>query len=81
MISNSVKLLFFVINKITAFIEESNGNKYLPLVPNDEIKDALKKFEELWSKSRDLIRSISNSSDDYEKEHIKVNSIQMRIYH
>ena len=76
MISNSVKLLFFVINKITAFIEESNGNKYLPLVPNDEIKDALKKFEELWSKSRDLIRSISNSSDDYEKEHIEVNSIQ-----
>ena len=81
MISNSVKLLFFVINKITAFIEESNGNKYLPLVPNDEIKDALKKFEELWSKSRDLIRSISNSSDGYEKEHIEVNSIQMRIYH
>ena len=81
MISNSVKLLFFVINKITAFIEESNGKKYLPLVPNDEIKDALKKFEELWSKSRDLIRSISNSSDDYEKEHIEVNSIQMRIYH
>ena len=76
MISNSVKILFFVINKITAFIEESNGNKYLPLVPNDEIKDALKKFEELWSKSRDLIRSISNSSDDYEKEHIEVNSIQ-----
>ena len=81
MISNSVKLLFLVINKITACIEESNGNKYLPLVPNDEIKDTLKKFEELWSKSRDLVRSISNSSDDYEKEHIEVNSIQMTIYH
>ena len=81
MISNSVKLLFLVINKITACIEESNGNKYLPLVPNDEIKDTLKKFEELWSKSRDLVRSISNSLDDYEKEHIEVNSIQMTIYH
>ena len=81
MISNSVKRLFLVISKITACIEESNGNKYLPLVPNDEIKDTLKKFEELWSKSRDLVRSISNSSDDYEKEHIEVNSIQMTIYH
>ena len=31
-------------------------------VPTDESKDAMKKYEELWSKIRNLIRSITNDS-------------------
>ena len=31
------------------------------LVPNDENKDTLKKYEEMWSKIRDLIRSVTNN--------------------
>ena len=42
------------------YIEESNGNKYLTLVLTDESKGILKTYEELWSKIRDLTRSISN---------------------
>ena len=37
-----------------------NGNKYFTLVPTDESKDTIKKYEEIWSKIRDLIRSVIN---------------------
>ena len=36
---NSVNHLYFIIDKINRYIEESNGNKYLTLVPTDECKD------------------------------------------
>ena len=51
-------------NKVNRNIEETNGNKYLTLVPTDESKDTLKKHEELWNKIRDLARSITNNSDN-----------------
>ena len=41
-----------------------NGNKYLTLVPANESKEKIKKYEELCSKIRDLIRLITESSDD-----------------
>ena len=53
-------------NKST--LKESNGVKYFTLVVTDESKDTLKLCEELWEKNRDLIRSKTNSSDDYNKK-------------
>ena len=41
-------------------------------VPTDERKNTLKKFEELWNKIRDLIRSVTNNSDNYDKKYIKI---------
>lgn len=41
------------------------------LVQTDESKDTLKKYGELWSKTRDVIRSIISNSDDYDKNYIK----------
>ena len=41
---------------------EIKGNKYLTLVPATERKE--KKYEELWNKIRDLIRSVTENSDD-----------------
>lgn len=41
------------------------------LVQTDESKDTLKKCGELWSKTRDVIRSIISNSDDYDKNYIK----------
>ena len=41
-----VNSLYLVINKINGYIEELNGNEYLTLVPNDESKNTLKKYEE-----------------------------------
>ena len=31
-----------------------------------------KKYEELWSKIRDLIRSITKNSDDYDEKYMKI---------
>ena len=35
---NCVNSLYLVINKINGYIRESNGKKYLMLVPTDEAK-------------------------------------------
>ena len=52
--------------------EENNGNKYLALIPTNENKERIKKYEELWSNIRDLIRSITKNSDDYHEKYIKI---------
>ena len=46
-------------------------NKYFKLVPSDESQDTLRKYEEIWSKIRDLIRSTTNNSSDYDEKYIK----------
>ena len=38
MTPNSVKYLYLIINIANVYTEESNGNKYLTLVPTDESK-------------------------------------------
>ena len=68
---NSVTLLHLLINKISGYFEEINGNKYLILVPTDMSKEIMKMYEELWSKIRDIIRSIANDSGNYYKKYIK----------
>ena len=69
---NSVNPLYLLIDKINGYIGESNGNKYLTLVPTDESKDILKKYEELWTKIGDQIRKITNNSDSYGEKHMKI---------
>ena len=69
---NSVNPLYFIINEINGYIEESNGNKNLNLVSTDGSKNKLTKYEELWSKIRDLIRSKTNNSDDYDEKYMKI---------
>ena len=72
MISNSVKFLHISIGNINGHFEESNGNEYLTIVPTYKSIYALKKYGEMWSKIKDLIRSINSDSDDYNKKYVKV---------
>ena len=44
----------------------------MTLVPTDESKDTLKKYQELWDQIRDLTRSITNYSDNYYEKHMKI---------
>ena len=44
----------------------------MSLVPTDESKDLLRKYKELWNKIKDLIRSITNSSDKYDEKCMKI---------
>ena len=48
---------------------EVNGNRYLTLVLTNKSKEKIKKYEEMWIKIRDLIRS--ENSDDYDEESMK----------
>ena len=69
---NSVNPLYIICNKVNAYFEEINGNKYLNLVPTNENKENMKKYEELWIKIRDLIKPITKKSDDYDEKHMKI---------
>ena len=66
----SVNPLHLIFNKVNGFTEEINGNKYLTLVPTKESKE--KKYGELCSKTRDLIRAITKNSDDYDEKYMKI---------
>ena len=69
---NSVNPLYLIFNKMNGNFEEINGNKYLALVPTTESKEKIKKYEELWSKIGDLIKSITKKSDDYDEKYMKI---------
>ena len=56
---------------MNGYSEEINGNKYLTLVPINESKNIMERYEELWSKIRDLFRSITNNSDDSDEKYMK----------
>ena len=73
---NSVNPLYLIFSKANKYFEEINGNKYLTLIPTNGSKEKIKKYEELWRKFRDLIRSMTKNSDDYDKKYwnIKFNS-------
>ena len=69
---NSVNPLALIIDTIHWYLEESNRNKYLTLVPTDKSKDTLTKYEELLSEIRYLVRSITNISDNYDEKYMKI---------
>ena len=52
---NSVNPLCLTSKKVNKYFEGNNENKYLTLLPTNESKEIKKKYEELWSKIRDLI--------------------------
>ena len=68
---SSVNLIYRIIDEIDGYIEESNRNNYLTLVPTYESKDTLKNYEEMWIKMRNLTRSIINNSDSYDGKYMK----------
>ena len=67
---DSVNLLYLIFNKVNGYFEEINENKYLTLVASNESKEKIKIYEELWSIIRDLIRSITRNSDDYDEKYM-----------
>ena len=69
---NSVNPLCLIFNKLNVYFEEINGNKCLTLVPTNESKEKIKRYEELWIKIRDLSRSITKNSDEYDEKYMKI---------
>ena len=72
---NSINPLYLIINKVNGYFEEINENKYLMQVPTNESKEKikdLKKYKDLWSKIKDLIRLIIKNSDGYDEKYMKI---------
>ena len=49
-------------------------------IRTNEGKEKIKIFWGPWSKIRDLIRSVTKNSDDYDEKYMKIKFIQMAIY-
>ena len=62
----SINPPYLIFRYVNGYFEEINGNKYLTVVPTNKRKEKNKKYEELWIKIRDFIRSITKNSDDYD---------------
>ena len=69
---DSAKPLYLIFIYLNGYFEEINGNKYLTLAPTNESKEKIKKYEGLWIKIRDFIRSIIKNLDDYDEKYIKI---------
>ena len=57
---------------MNGYFEEINKSKNLTLVLTNESKEKIKKYEELWSKISNLIRSVTKNSDDYDEKYMKI---------
>ena len=71
---NSVKPLYLIHYKISRYIEESKGKKFMQ-VPTNKSKDILNRSEELQNKIGDLIRSITNDWIVLDNQAIMIKSI------
>ena len=70
--SYSVDSLYLIFGDVNGYFEEIHENKYLMLVPTYENNEKIKKYEELWIKIRDLIRSITKNLDDFDEKYMKI---------
>ena len=64
-----VNLIFTNIN---GYFEEIAGNRYLTLILTNESKEKIKKCEEPWIKIRDLIKSVTKISGDYDEKYMRI---------
>ena len=60
----SVNPFYIIFRNVNGYFEEINNSMYLTLVATNKSKEKILKNEELWIKIRDLIRSITKTSDD-----------------
>lgn len=67
----NLKNLGLIINKVNGYIEECNASKYLTLVPKDE-KIHWKTMKSYGTKSTNLIRSITNNSENCGKKYMRI---------
>ena len=58
--------------KVNGYLEEINESKYLTLVPTNESKEKIKKYQRVWTNIRGLTRSISKNSNDYDEKYMNI---------
>ena len=73
---NCANPLNLIINKVNGYLGKINKSylliNYFMSVLTNESKEKNKKYDEMWSKIRDLRRSINKSSDDYDEKYMRI---------
>ena len=67
-----VNPLYLIFGNVNGYFKKINENKNLTLVPTNESKEKIKKYQELWIKIRELIWSITKSLNDYDEKYTKI---------
>ena len=68
----TILFLYLIFSNVNGYFEENNGNKYLRLVADNDIKEEIRKYKKLWIEIRDLTRSVTKNSDDYDEKYMKI---------
>ena len=72
--TNSVNLLYLILNKVGGSIKESNGNKCLIFADTDKNKELLKKYTKPWHEIKYDIKTINAGKyGEYGKDYVKIN--------
>ena len=70
---NSVYPFYLIVHEIDGFIEEKEGSKYLNITLTNSNSKVLKKYGEIWSRTKDQIEQINGSkSEEYRKDYMKI---------
>ena len=67
-----MNLLYLTFRYLNGYFEKINGKKYLTLVLTNKSKEKFKKLEELRIEIRNLIKSETSNSDNYDVKHMKI---------
>ena len=68
----TILFLYLIFSNVNEYFEENNGIKYLRLVADNDIKEEIRKYKELWIEIRDLTRSVTKNSDDFDEKYMKI---------
>ena len=63
---------YHIFRNVNGYFEEINKTKNLTLVPSNKSKEKIKSYKEMWSRIRNLTRSITKNSDDHEEKNMKI---------
>ena len=69
--------MYLIVDHASGYIERSSAeekgvNKYLVFDSTDEIKELLKKYNDVFNGIRNKIKKISDNECDYEKDYMKI---------
>ena len=68
----TILFLYLIFSNVNGYFEENNGIKYLRLVADNDIKEEIRKYKELWIEIRDLTRSVTKNSDVFDEKYMKI---------
>ena len=70
---NSVNPFYLMINRVDAFIEEKNEDKYLNTASTVRNSKVLGKYSEVWNEIKECIEKINNYKlRQYDKDYMKI---------